>query len=189
MPLLHKPKLQDRVTASATQKNSEISLSLNQTRVLSATTQVAPILMARTMTMITSSRETCIGKPMWGTPHCCTDIPRYPHDFLSRPNHSPTFPSISLVVRPLSVVSVRPHASGLRRTHPDLDAPLQTIHRTLRPPSCPFPSLCRSLLVHSSLIPLTIYIFRHIILAISFRTRVTMVTPSFSFIFLNIPLT
>jgi len=126
---------------------------------------------------------------LWGTPHRWTDIPRYPYDFLCCPNHSPPFPSISLVVRPLSEVSVRPHPFGLRRTHLDLDAPLRTIRRTLRPPSCPFPSLCRSLLVCSSLIPLTISIIRHILLAISFRTRVAMVTPSFSFIFLNIPLT
>jgi len=30
--------------------------------------------------------------PLWGTPHRCTDIPRYPHHFLSHPNHSPPFP-------------------------------------------------------------------------------------------------
>ena len=126
---------------------------------------------------------------VWGTPHRWTDIPKYPYDFLCRPNHSPTFPFISRVVRPLSDVSVCPHPFGLRCTHPDLDAPLRTIRRTLRPPSCPFPSLCRSLSVRISLISFTIYIFRHIILAISFRTRVAMVTPSFSFIFLNIPLT
>ena len=136
------------------------------------------LLRGRVRTLVggTSSSSS---SPVWGTPHHWADIPRYSHEFLCRPNHFPPFPSISLIVRPLSEVSVRPHTFGLRRAHPDLDAPLRTIRRTLRPQSCPFPSLCRSLLVRTFLI----------LLAISFRTRVTMVTLSFSFIFLNIPLT